>query len=170
MNVTQIEKQVLLSQGNSSIRALYASLMDCSNLCTLALILERELGVVTTEEMWGDIWGHARKISVCNQTTVMQFTTYTAQNTCWSKPSLQTQKGYLSVLSIGDLTHSFWFCVKIEKAWTQPGFPHSGSSQRSCYWYIRKNCIMLWHFVPGKIFFSIGSQIRPPQWWDGIGQ
>ena len=74
MNVTKIEKQVLLSQGDASIRTFYAGLRDCPNFSTRALgvIWERELGVVITEEMWEDIWDNARKITVCNQTRAMQ--------------------------------------------------------------------------------------------------
>ena len=54
VNVTQIEKQVLLSQGDSGLR---------------------ELGVVITEEMWDDIWDNARKITVCNRTRAMELKT-----------------------------------------------------------------------------------------------
>lgn len=74
INVTQMEKQVLLSQGKAAIRTFYASLGDCLSISTRTLgeVWERELGVEITKEMWDDIWNDAEKITVCNRTRAMQ--------------------------------------------------------------------------------------------------
>lgn len=50
INVTQIEKRMLLAEGDASVSALYDSLKEWSNVRSLALgeNWERELGIVIT--------------------------------------------------------------------------------------------------------------------------
>lgn len=165
MSVTQREKQVLLSQGNTSIRSFYTSLRDCSNLGarTLRVVWERELGVEITEEMWDDIWDNARKITVCNRTRAMQFKilhrAHVAPNRL-SKYRKDVSPFCLKCKTgIGDLTHCYWSCVKIQKYWNDILFEIQKvlkkklqldpvslrlglSSDRAADMY-QKNCIML---------------------------
>lgn len=124
MNVTQIEKQIFLSQGDASISNLYAGLRDCSNLCTrtLGVIWERELDVVINEELWEDIWDNAKKITVCNRTRAMQFKILHRAHV--SPVRLSKYRKDVSPFclkcrtEIGDLTHCFWSCAKIQKYWS----------------------------------------------------
>ena len=124
MSVTQIEKQILLSQGNASIRSFYASLRECSGPDTRSLggVWERELGVEITEGMWDDIWDNARKITVCNRTRAMQLKILHRAHVAPSR--LSKYRKDVSPLclkcktEVGDLTHCYWSCVKIQKYWS----------------------------------------------------
>lgn len=123
MNPTHLEKQVLLSRGDTSIKAFYASLRDSSNTSVRVLggIWERELGVQINEKMWKKIWDNARKISVCNRTRAMQLKilhrVHIAPNRL-SKYRKDVSPFCLKCKTgIGDLTHCLWSCVKIQKYW-----------------------------------------------------
>lgn len=122
-NVTQIEKQILLSQGKAAIRTFYASLEDCSGLGTRSLgeVWERELGVEITEEMWDDIWDNSKKITVCNRTRAMQLKILHRAHVAPNRLS-KYRKDISPVClkcktEIGGLTHCYWSCVKIQKYW-----------------------------------------------------
>ena len=124
MNVTRIEKQVLLSQGKAAIRTFYASLGDYPSFGTQTLgeVWERELGVEITEEMWDDIWDNARKITVCNRTRAMQLKILHRAHIAPNRLS-KYKKDVSPVCpkcktEIGDLTHCYWSCVKIQKYWS----------------------------------------------------
>ena len=114
---------MLLSQGNASIRAFYASLTDYSGVGArvLGVAWERELGVVITEEMWEDIWDNARKITVCNRTRAMQLKILQRAHVAPNRLSKYRKDVSPFCLKcktgVGDLTHCFWSCAKIQNYW-----------------------------------------------------
>lgn len=122
-SVTQIEKQVLLSQGKAAIRTFYASLGDDSNFGagTLGEVWEKELGVEISEEMWDCIWDNARKITVCNRTRAMQLKilhrAHVAPNRLCKYRKDISPVCLKCKIEISDLTHCYWSCVKIQKYW-----------------------------------------------------
>lgn len=120
---SEIEKQLFKMHLIKSISSFYSLLSEYANTSThfLKIIWEKELNIQVTDEDWNIVWKNAKNLSICNKVRAIQLKIlHRAHISPLQRSKFRADFSPLCPkckTEMGNLTHCFWFCNKIQRFW-----------------------------------------------------